>query len=120
MSLKPYLVQLSNKQTIKITSDELEAITSGVKSGSMIRLRQGIINPSFIVAVVADTDAWNDHLGQVTGINGSDEWEAKRKKLAEIGVRPQKDVFSNVFGGKETQILLEGYRESLKNLKNLE
>lgn len=93
MSLKPYTVQLSNKQEVKITSDELELIAQGVQSGSIIKLRRAIINPSFIVAIVPDVEAWRNHL-DVPGIKGSPEWEEKKQVKIEQGVRPYTDAFT--------------------------
>lgn len=93
MSLKPYIVQLSNKQEVKITSDELDLISQGVQTGSIIKLRRAIINPSFIVAIVPDIETWQNHM-MVVGVVGSEEWEQKKLAKAEEGVPVYKDAFT--------------------------
>lgn len=93
MSLRPYTVQLSNKQEVKITSDELDIIGQGVQTGSIIKLRRAIINPSFIVAIVPDVDTWNAHM-YVTGIEDSPEWHEKKQLKRDEGVPIYKDAFS--------------------------
>jgi len=51
-----YLVEMSNKRNVKVDPDEIGKVYNGIASGSIIRVRQGIINPSFIVDVVLDED----------------------------------------------------------------
>jgi len=53
---KCYEVILSTKDRIKCDSDELERVVAGIKTGSMIKIRQGFINPSFIVTIVMDDE----------------------------------------------------------------
>lgn len=57
---KCYEVILSTKDRIKCDSDELERVIAGIKTGSMIKLRQGFINPSFIVTIVMDDQRFGD------------------------------------------------------------
>ena len=95
MSIKPFIVQLSNKQEVSITSDELDSITMGVKTGSMIKLRRAIINPSFIVSIIPDTEKWRTFLYEgLCGFNGED-YIKKKKELIESGMKPYNDVFNS-------------------------
>lgn len=55
-TIKAYKAILSSKDEIKCDHDEIENIINGIRTGSMIKLRQGIINPSFLVAVIEDTE----------------------------------------------------------------
>ncbi len=50
-----YLVELSNKREIPIDEDELPRVLAGIKSGNPVKVRQGIFNPSFFVAIVGDS-----------------------------------------------------------------
>lgn len=49
-----YIVKLSNKAEIQIDEDEVARVVDGLKSGTLVKVRQGIFNPSFFVAVVED------------------------------------------------------------------
>ena len=49
-----YIVKLSNKAEIPIDEDEVQRVVEGLKSGTLVKVRQGIFNPSFFVAVVED------------------------------------------------------------------
>lgn len=47
-----YEVVLSTKERIECEPDELQRVIAGIKAGSMIKLKQGLVNPSFIVTIV--------------------------------------------------------------------
>ena len=51
-----YLIELSNKREIPIDGDELLNVIEGIKTGSPVKVRQGIFNPSFFVAIVEDQE----------------------------------------------------------------
>lgn len=54
--IKAYKVILSTKHEIKLDSDEINSILEGIRSGDIIRIRQGLFNPSYFVAVIEDTE----------------------------------------------------------------
>lgn len=109
MSNRPYIVQLSNKTDVQIDSDELEKITEGIRTASPIRLKKGIINPSFIIAVIPDRKRWEDHMSMIPGIQGSEEWEAERSNRRAKGCTPLHDIFCDTpLALKQgTQILID-------------
>lgn len=92
---KPYKVQLSNKTEVQIDGEELALIAEGIKKGSPIRVKRGIINPSFIVCVVGDTERWESLMGSIMGAHGSDEWKAEAEKRRVRGCVPLKDIFED-------------------------
>ena len=47
-------MEMSNKTEIKIDPDEIKDVLEGISSGQIIQLRQGFINPSFIVTIKED------------------------------------------------------------------
>lgn len=51
-----YLIQLSSKVEIPIDDDELSIVLEGIKTGSPVKVRQGIFNPSFFVAIIEDKE----------------------------------------------------------------
>lgn len=60
---KAYIVELSTGGKIQIDEDEVAKVVQGMQSGSVIVVRQGIINPSFVGGITPDKDrikAWLD------------------------------------------------------------
>lgn len=47
-----YLIQLSNKTEIEIDEADFKKLTENSSSGNLIRLKRGIVNPSFIVSII--------------------------------------------------------------------
>lgn len=91
---KPYIVQLSNKTEVQIDSNELTLIADGIKSGSPIRLKRGIINPSFIVCVVPDMKRYEAMFEFIPGVYGSEEYNAEKERRRAKGCAPLKDIFN--------------------------
>ena len=53
--MKYYKIYLSNKQSVVIEENEFEAIEGAMSSGTFVRAKKAIINPSFVVSVVPIT-----------------------------------------------------------------
>ena len=53
---KAYVVQLSNKQAIKIDDDELQNVIDAIKTKSIVKVRQAIFNPAFFVSITVDEE----------------------------------------------------------------
>lgn len=49
-----YIVVMSSGPVVPIEADEVKSVMQGIQSGSVVRVRQGIINPSHVVSVVED------------------------------------------------------------------
>ncbi len=47
-----YIIQLSNKTEVEIDEVDFKKFTANSASGSLIKLKRGIINPSFVVAII--------------------------------------------------------------------
>lgn len=47
-----YIIQLSNKTEIEIDEADFEKFTQNSASGSLIKLKRGIVNPSFVVSII--------------------------------------------------------------------
>lgn len=52
--VKAYKVVLSTRHEIKIDEDEVAKVVEGIKSGHIVRVRQGIFNPSYFVCIERD------------------------------------------------------------------
>lgn len=92
---RPYIVQLSNKTEVKIDSEELDRVVDGISTSSPIRLKQGIVNPSFIIAIVPDVERWRERIGTIVGAHGSDEYNAEYQRRTANGCTPLKDLFED-------------------------
>ena len=50
------VIMSSLKDGITIREDELSKVLKGINEGGVIIVREGVINPSFLVAIVEDKD----------------------------------------------------------------
>ena len=53
---KAYKAVMSSKVEIKIDPEEIEIVLNSAAQGRLIKTKQGVINPSFLVAIVEDED----------------------------------------------------------------
>ena len=57
---KAYIVRMSVKNMdIRIDEDEIAKVLKGISSGAIIKVRQGIINPSFFAGITEDVERVN-------------------------------------------------------------
>ncbi len=95
-----YLVELSNKRSVQIDEDEFAKVRESLVSGQFCRVRQGLINPSFVIDIVLDEKRMNDIRADIKRVEehndfdrnyngGKDQW-----RYGEI--RPLKDIFADV------------------------
>lgn len=87
---KGYIIQLSNKAEVQIDADELNIVIQGIKNGGMIRVKQGLVNPSFIVTIVVDQKRIKDFLEDT---KYTDPETVQRRKR---GLEPLNDIFEEV------------------------
>ena len=88
-----YIVELSTKTKIKIDPSEVESVMRGINEGKMVRVRQGIINPSYVVGIYEDTER------RIEFLENTKHELGRRAK----GMEPLKDIF-----GKESLQLESG------------
>ena len=50
--MKFYKIVLSNKEEFEIDETEFDKVLAGLGSGSFVKIKQGLFNPSFVVMVV--------------------------------------------------------------------
>ena len=48
-------VILSTKHEIQVDPAEVSAVMQAISTGAVVKVKQGIINPSYVVAIVEDT-----------------------------------------------------------------
>lgn len=90
-------MKLSNGADVAIDADEVNKLMLGVSRGSVIRFRQGIVNPSFVVAVVPDKERIRTFMDDTK--YQDENTQAKRLR----GLEPLRDIFEDVLplGGVE-------------------
>lgn len=54
--MRGYKIEMSSGTEIKIDQDEVEKIMMAIDKKIPVLLRQGLVNPSFVVAVTPDKD----------------------------------------------------------------
>lgn len=77
-------VILSTKHEIQIDPDEVAAVMEAISSGSIAKVKQGIINPSYVVAVVEDVKRKHDFI---------EDTQYDKEKRGQ-GMKSLSDVFS--------------------------
>jgi len=78
-----FKVVLSTKHEIPLDPSEVSAVMRSIEKGAVIRVKQGIINPSYLVAIVEDKER-------------AQSWfeDQKYDPVARgEGIKPLKDIF---------------------------
>jgi len=52
----PYIAKLSGGVDIKIDPDEIDKVDRAIASGNFARIRQGLLNPSFLIGIIIDEE----------------------------------------------------------------
>ena len=99
-TINALLVIMSKGKPIQIDGDEVGKVMQAVQTGNMVKVRQGIINPSFIVNIVRDderTRAFNEEVNSILDHNQRDRAYNDGKYQREVPTaRPLKDIFEGV------------------------
>ncbi len=80
-----YLCELSTKTEIALDPSELDSVLKAIATGGMARVRQGIINPSYVVCIREDK-----HRRELF-VEDTKYDEGKRSQ----GMRQLKDIFAD-------------------------
>lgn len=83
---KAFIVEMSTRSIVRIDSDEVTRVLEGIATGSVIRVRQGIINPSYIVSVIQDKERTEKFL----------EDTKYDKDKRELGVTKLNDIYDGI------------------------
>lgn len=101
--MRLYNVILSNKTSVKIDEVDFQKLQSGIGSGNLIRFKQAIINPSFIVAILPIFEK------EKTQIEG---YEDKERGVFVVTVEKKEEILEDLFNLTETKRLNENNRQS--------
>lgn len=97
---KCFKIILSTKTEVKCDKNEIQRVIEGIQNGGIIKLKQGLINPSFIVAVVEDEERRARFVEEVNSIvqhnrQDRDYGDGTRQRKLPNGLQSLKDIFSN-------------------------
>jgi len=96
---KAFIVKMSGLN-VKIDQDEVNSVVAGIMSGRPIKVRQGIINPSYYIGIVEDTDRVKQYLDEVNRIVANN----KNYESYQIGTKeriPEFTKLADIFSGIE-------------------
>jgi len=96
---KAYVVKMSVKNgDVKIDADEVARVIQGIINGQPIKVRQGIVNPSFYVGIYEDVERINGYLQELNGVIANN----KNFESYQIGRKealPEFKKLSDIFEG---------------------
>lgn len=87
--IKAYVAKMSNGIEVKIDPDEIGKVYEAIKSNNFARVKQGIINPSFLVAIIYD----EERIRRVMEIEAE---IANHNRMADQGVYGYKKEFKGM------------------------
>jgi len=113
-----YKIILSTKTEVKCDKEEIKKVIEGIKDGGIIRLKQGLVNPSFIVAIVSDEERRLKFVEEVNDIQNHNRQDSeyhggRNPRQLPSGMKPLKDILAGVQlkalpQGSEVKRLTEG------------
>lgn len=104
---KAYLVIMSNKDPIRIDEEELQKIVEGSARGGLVVVKQGVVNPSYIVDIQLDKERmreWHDRCQYGFG---------QGEEASRLGIEPLSHIYTQ---GAPLAVLLEKKQVELEAL----
>ena len=92
--IQAYKVILSNKTEIKIDEDELRFVLEAINTKSVCKVRSGIFNPSFLVAIVEDEERLDNFREEQNKRIDHVKLYPEKKHILLKGFKKLRDVFS--------------------------
>jgi len=96
---KAYIVKMSVKNLdVQVDAEEINLVLQGIIKGQPIKVKRGIINPSFYVGIVEDVDRVKSYLQELNDvIVGNKNYEAYQ--IGERKALPEFKKLSDIFDG---------------------
>lgn len=95
---KAFIVKMSNGLDVRIDPDEVNSIVEGIMSGRPIKVRQGIINPSYYIGIVEDERRIKTYLEEINQIADSNR-NYESYKIGRLEQIPEFKKLSDIFDG---------------------
>ena len=93
-----YRVVLSSKVEIPCDSDEVASVIAGIQSGSVVRLRQGVFNPSFFVSLVPDDKRQKAYLNDLLAVSDYNRQQFRYHGGTDLRKLPEFQLLGDIFG----------------------
>lgn len=94
-----YIIQLSNKTDVEIDQDDFDKFATNSSSGNFIKLKRGLVNPSFVVSIIPiikeDTKITKGHIDHEKGVYILDKEETIPYHLADGFTQRDKQLIDN-------------------------
>lgn len=101
---KAYIVLSSKKDgNWKIDADEVAKVVQGIATGAQIKVRSGLINPSYYVGIVEDVERISEYMAEINRVIADN---SQHDKLG-IGQKRQLPEFkkvSDIFEGVDLRL----------------
>lgn len=94
---KAYIVKMSGLN-VKIDQDEVNSVVEGIMSGRPIKVRQGIINPSYYIGIVEDHERIKSYMDEINNVIAGNE-NYKKYQIGEKKSLPEFKKLSDIFEG---------------------
>lgn len=91
-----FIINLSRGEKIQIDEDELPKLVSGIKNGQVVIFRQGIVNPSFIISIIRDTNRMKMFWEGERGLEFNKGAYPDKKFPEKLKIKPLHDIFAEV------------------------
>ena len=93
---KAYKIILSSGGEIRIDQDELNSAMVAVNTGSMGKMRQGIFNPSFLVAIILDEERVSGLERAISEAEGHKRLFPDKEVPIPKGLKSLENIFNNI------------------------
>ena len=96
-TVRVYKVILSTKTEIKLDAEEIQSVFDAIQRGGLAKVKQGVINPSYIAAIIEDEERKLEFLRQAGDVERHNEQDTRysggknQKQLK--GLVPLGDIF---------------------------
>ena len=95
---KAFLIELSNKSSLRVDEDELAKVFAGITSGDPVVVRQGLFNPSFFVDIREDRERIDGYLKLTEEIYRKNE-QAEKYGSGVKRDMPEFEKLADIFNG---------------------
>lgn len=96
---KCYEIVLSTKDRLKCDADELWRVVEAIKNGQPAKLRQGLFNPSYYVAIVLDEKRYSDFKEKVQSVLSSNRQALEYHGGKGLQRLPEFKSLADIFAG---------------------
>lgn len=96
---KGFKLILSTKDVVLVDESEIQRVMEGIQNGGIIKLKQGLVNPSYIVTLVEDEDRVKKFREEVSSVlhNNLQSLQYEWNQTKDFPTfKPLKDVLAGV------------------------